>query len=141
MFCKNCGNQMDEIAVVCVKCGTQKGMGVNFCANCGKPINPGATFCTSCGAAANFAGSAPIAGRKSRIAAGLLGIFLGWLGVHNFYLGFNKIALIQLLVGTIGGIITCGVATAAMGIWGLVEGIMILCKNRNVDANGQPLVD
>lgn len=28
------------------------------------------------------------ADQKSRIAAGLLGIFLGCYGVHNFYLGY-----------------------------------------------------
>ena len=39
---------------------------------------------------------------KSKLAAGLLGIFLGWLGIHRFYLGYNNIAIAQLCVGVIG---------------------------------------
>ena len=30
-------------------------------------------------------------GNKSKMAAGLLGIFLGTFGVHNFYLGYTTI--------------------------------------------------
>lgn len=39
---------------------------------------------------------------KSKLAAGLLGIFLGSLGVHNFYLGYTTKGLIQLLDNFIG---------------------------------------
>lgn len=35
-------------------------------------------------------------GVKIKIAAGLLGIFLGTLGVHNFYLGYTGKATAQL---------------------------------------------
>ena len=78
---------------------------------------------------------------KSKLCAGLLGIFLGAFGVHNFYLGFTTKAVVQLLVSLVGGLITCGVATVAIEIWGLVEGIMILCGNVQADANGVPLKD
>ena len=57
--------------------------------------------------------------QKSKMAAGLLGIFLGAWGIHNFYLGFNKKAIIQIVVS----LVTCGIG----GIWGFIEGIMILC--------------
>ncbi|MDO4666005.1 MAG: TM2 domain-containing protein [Actinomycetaceae bacterium] len=67
-------------------------------------------------------------GGKSRVVAGLLGIFLGTWGIHNFYLGRTSIALTQLLVATIGGIFTFGLATAAMSVWGLVEGILYLAS-------------
>ena len=40
--------------------------------------------------------------QKSRLAAGLLGILLGTLGVHNFYLGFTTRGVVQLLVSIIG---------------------------------------
>ncbi len=70
---------------------------------------------------------------KSKMAAGLLGIFLGGWGIHNFYLGFTKKAIIQIIVS----ICTCGLG----GIWGLIEGIMILCGKINTDANGNPLID
>ncbi|MDD3692455.1 MAG: NINE protein [Oscillospiraceae bacterium] len=79
--------------------------------------------------------------QKSKLAAGLLGIFLGGLGIHNFYLGYQKRALIQLLVCLIGGVVTCGIAAIAMEIWGLVEGIQILTGSIAVDANNVPLKD
>jgi len=69
--------------------------------------------------------------QKSKMAAGLLGIFLGSWGVHNFYLGFTNKAIIQIIVS----IVTCGVG----GIWGFIEGIMILASNNTVDSNGVPL--
>lgn len=65
--------------------------------------------------------------QKSKLAAGLLGIFLGCFGVHNFYLGNTGKAVAQLLLTVIGWIIFIGPAIAS--IWGLVEGIMILASH------------
>ncbi len=76
----------------------------------------------------------PVAGQKSRVVTGILGILLGSLGVHNFYLGFTKKAVLQLVLS----IITLGVA----GIWGFVEGIIYLVSKDpkwGVDAAGVPL--
>ncbi|HHX11342.1 MAG TPA: TM2 domain-containing protein [Clostridiales bacterium] len=70
-----------------------------------------------------------------------MGIFLGGLGIHNFYLGYQKKAIIQILVSVIGGVITCGIATVAVQIWGLIEGIMILSGSISVDGKGIPLKD
>ena len=78
---------------------------------------------------------------KSKLCAGLLGIFLGAFGIHNFYLGYTTKAVVQLLVSIIGGLITCGIATVAIEIWGLVEGIMILTGSIATDANGVTLKD
>ena len=36
--------------------------------------------------------------KKSKIGAGLLGIFLGGFGVHNFYLGYKDKAIAQLFL-------------------------------------------
>lgn len=68
-------------------------------------------------------------GAKSKIAAGLLGIFLGGLGIHKFYLGYTQAGVIMLVVTLVGGILTLGVAAAVMGIIGLIEGIMYLVKS------------
>jgi len=70
---------------------------------------------------------------KSRLAAGLLGIFLGGLGIHRFYLGYTTLGIVQLLVT----LFTFG----AGAIWGFVEGIMILAgaQSFRVDARGVPL--
>ena len=69
--------------------------------------------------------------RKSRMAAGLLGIFIGGFGVHSFYLGDTKKGVIQILVT----IFTCGFGA----LWGFIEGIMILAGSINTDVNGVPL--
>ena len=81
--------------------------------------------------------------QKSRLAAGLLAIILGTLGIHNFYLGFTTRGVIQLLVATIGGIFTCGLATIAIAIWGFVEGVLLLSASpsRMYDGHGVILRD
>ncbi|MDR0913873.1 MAG: TM2 domain-containing protein [Oscillospiraceae bacterium] len=149
MYCKNCGNTIEQNAAFCVKCGAAKGVGNSYCFNCGAGTTPVQAVCTNCGVALNNGayqvppnqaggyqvppnqpfGYAP----KSKMAAGLLGIFLGGWGVHNFYLGFTSKAVIQLVLT----ICSCGIA----GIWGFVEGIMILAGSINTDANGVPLAD
>ena len=53
--------------------------------------------------------------QKSKIVAGLLGLFLGTLGVHNFYLGYTGKAVAQLLLTLIGWIILIGPIIS--GIW------------------------
>ena len=128
MYCKNCGNAMDPNAAVCIKCGCAKGVGTAFCPNCGQALQPGAAFCTGCGFAMS---SVPNAGGKSKLVAGLLGIFLGGLGIHNFYLGYIGKGIAQIFLSCLG-----------IGqIWGLIEGILILCGTINTDANGVPLQD
>ncbi len=134
MFCKNCGNSMDPNAAICVKCGCATGTGTSYCQNCGQPTIPGAVVCTSCGSSLNVA---PVTGGKSKLAAGLLGIFLGGLGIHNFYLGFTGKAIAQLLIS----VLSCGALSVVSSIWGLIEGIMILCGKNNVDGNGLALQD
>ena len=136
MYCQNCGNAVDPQAAVCVSCGTPVGQGTRFCGNCGNELAQGAAVCMSCGFAVN---NKPIvaSGAKSKMVAGLLGIFLGAFGVHNFYLGYKNKALAQVLIT----VLSCGALGFASGIWGLVEGIMILCGNINTDADGNALTD
>jgi TM2 domain-containing membrane protein YozV len=62
--------------------------------------------------------------RKDKTAAGLLGIFLGSLGIHKFYLNYTKEGVIMLLVS----LLTCGVGATVMGIIGFIEGILYLTK-------------
>lgn len=70
---------------------------------------------------------------KSRVVAGLLGIFLGGFGVHRFYLGYTTIGILQIVANVVFG---CG------ALWGFVEGILILCGQCiTTDANGVPLTD
>ncbi len=130
MYCKNCGNVLDPQAAVCVRCGFQTGTGSSYCANCGQPIAPGAAVCMNCGF--NIGPAFNPAEQKSKLTAGLLGIFLGGLGIHNFYLGFTGKAIAQILLSLCFGV---------GAIWGLIEGIMILTGSINKDAKGIPLKD
>ena len=81
--------------------------------------------------------------QKSKIVAGLLGLFLGGLGVHNFYLGYTGKAVAQLLLTLIGWIILIGPIIS--GIWALIESVLILCSsygsNWHRDGHGQELQD
>lgn len=70
---------------------------------------------------------------KSKVVAGLLGIFLGGYGIHNFYLGFTNRGVTQLVVT----FCTCGLG----GIWGFIEGIQILTGSINRDSRGRKLRD
>lgn len=93
---------------------------------------------------------------KSSIAAGLLGLFLGQFGAHDWYLGDKKKGLVHVLLfaGSFVVIMLSSIVTAialysgigfisavfgflaaiaylvmmANGIWGLVEGIIILVQ-------------
>ena len=64
--------------------------------------------------------------------AGLLGILLGPIGVGRFYLGYTAIGVLQIVVT----ICTCGLG----GLWGFIDGILILCGTVN-DPEGLPLDD
>ncbi len=121
MFCKYCGKESEtEVCEDCKKTHSED------------TINVEATRVES-----NNTTSSNVKTGKSKIAAGLLGIFLGSLGVHNFYLGFTGKAIAQLLIS----LLSCGTLSWASAIWGLIEGILILTGSMNTDADGNPLVD
>ncbi len=109
-----------------------------YCSKCGKEIEDKANFCKECGANVGNNNEHVNNGlQKSRIAAGLLGIFLGALGIHNFYLGYTGKAIGQLLIT----VLSCGILAFVSAIWGLIEGILILAGNISVDADGNELTD
>lgn len=142
-YCKNCGEPyMTDEAIMCVKCGVSRGQGSNYCHNCGKPLQPGASVCLNCGVAAT--GPLP-ANAKSKMVAGLLGIFLGCFGVHNFYLGYTGKAVTQLVLTIVGIVLSCifvGIFfVLGVWIWALIEGVMILTGSINQDAQGNPLTN
>lgn len=63
-----------------------------------------------------------------KLAAGLLGIFLGAFGIHKFVLGYTTAGVIMLVVT----VVTCGFGGFVMGVIGLVEGIIYLTKTSAV---------
>ena len=131
MYCGNCGSFIPHGVVTCPNCGVQAGAGTNYCKNCGAVLSPGASFCSMCGYRQNTSNFVypNVSGGKSRLAAGILGVLLGGLGVHNFYLGYISRGIAQIIVT---------VFTFGMGsIWGFVEGVLLLCGSyRQTDARG-----
>lgn len=109
MFCRNCGNQIADAAAFCATCGAPTGAGI---------VNR----------------SIPGFPAKSRTTYVLLGLFLGCLGIHNFYAGYNSRAVAQLLITLILGwwLILPWFAVAA---WAVVE----VCTVKH-DAQGNPLL-
>jgi TM2 domain-containing membrane protein YozV len=66
-----------------------------------------------------------VQGADKKVAAGILGILVGGLGIHKFVLGYKTEGLIMLL----GTLLTCGFAGIIFGPIGLVEGILYLVKS------------
>ena len=130
MYCRFCGKQVADQAVICMSCGCPPLSGKSYCNGCAAPTVPTAAICLKCGVPLTQVAPADA---KSKMAAGLLGIFLGGFGVHRFYLGYTGIGVAQILVT----LVTCGVGC----LWGFIEGILILTGSMNKDAKGQALKD
>ncbi len=63
--------------------------------------------------------NAHLSSDKSRVKAGLLGIFCGGLGIHRFYLGHKSSGVIYLVVGILSG-------TSLSGLLGVIDGVLYL---------------
>lgn len=114
------------------------------CTYCKGEIDTESAFCPHCGKAIVKSGKngEPVAQpveQKSRLIAGLLAIFVGYLGVHNFYLGQNFRGWWQVLVSILGAIPTLGLSLIFVYFYALAEGIVILAGIRKKDGKGIPL--
>jgi len=70
--------------------------------------------------------SAPDAGDKDWGSTLLMSIFLGWLGMDRFVLGYTGLGVLKLVTG------------GACGVWSLVDSILI-ALNKLPDSTGKPL--
>lgn len=68
MYCKNCGKEIDDKAVICVHCGVP---------------TENSTYTSS---------------NKNLVTAILLCLFLGGFGAHRFYTGHIGTAILQLIL-------------------------------------------
>ncbi len=94
MYCKNCGNSINENQAICLNCGVKVGEGETFCDNCGQPVPAGAEVCMSCGFAVKKASN--LAG-KDKLTIILVCLFLGGLGIHNFMMGETKKGIVKII--------------------------------------------
>ena len=157
--CPSCGVSSGSGSTYCANCGAECQPGAVFCSHCGCQFAPEQaqqtyyqdpsqqSYQNQAYPGADPGYQAPGQGYqppvyppvgtplKSKMAAGLLGIFLGAFGVHNFYLGYTTKAVIQLCLT----LLSCGILSFASGIWGFIEDIMLLTGSINVDGNGMPL--
>ena len=116
MYCRNCGNEVSEKAVMCVACGTPPKAGNKYCDNCKAETSANTTICMKCGV--SLKGDNLINGEgKDWLTTLLLCFFLGAFGIHRFYTGHTGIGVVQLL--TLGG----------CGIWALIDFIIIIMGN------------
>ena len=111
-------------------------MALISCADCGRQVSTEATACPGCGrpirfpraTAAHHSSEIPAApilvqSPKSRGAFIVLGLFLGCLGVHNFYAGYYGRGATQLIITLVLGWILVGFFIT--GIWAIVEIITV----------------
>jgi TM2 domain-containing membrane protein YozV len=126
MYCRNCGNEVSEKAIMCVACGTPPKAGAKFCPNCKAETTPDALICMKCGVSLKH-DNIVYGDEKDWLTTLLLCFFLGVFGIHRFYTGHTAIGVVQLL--TLGG----------CGIWALVDFIMIIVGSFK-DSKGNLLV-
>ncbi len=121
MYCRNCGEQMNDNQAICLKCGVETGNGKSFCANCGNPVNEDAAVCLNCGVAI-----APEKkdekkegdlGGQDKLTMALICFFLGGIGIHNFMMGEKKKGIRKIIFCFI-----CGIS----GILALIDFVKIL---------------
>ncbi len=128
MYCKNCGEAMNDNQAICIKCGVKTGDGNAFCANCGQPIAENAEFCLNCGVAVKKAGG-DLNG-QDKIAMILICLFLGGLGIHNFIMGETKKGVFKIIMN-FAGAITCGITTIIACVFIIID-LVKICNNTYV---------
>ena len=102
MYCKNCGESMNDNQAICIKCGVKTGDGNRYCANCGKEIAPDAAVCMNCGVAVKKA-SGDLGGQDKLVMI-LICLFLGTLGIHNFMMGETKKGIFKIVMTFVCGL-------------------------------------
>lgn len=70
-------------------------------------------------------------GSKDHVAAGLLAIFFGGLGIHKFYLGYNTQGFIMLAISILGGLFSFGLASGIVWLIAIIEGIIYFTKSQS----------
>lgn len=121
LYCSACGNQVLASAFVCPRCGTKVA----------KPGGGGGGIHEAIGETFGLKTDSP---QKSRTVYVLLTIFLfGGIGLHNFYAGRTKQAIIQLVIGLIGFLLIIPLLVTC--VWAIYDAITV-----KEDGLGRPFV-
>ena len=130
MYCRNCGVQLGEKDKTCTKCDFVRGFGADYCPDCGAKTEARARKCPDCGGTLFILRNTK---PRSRIAAALMAFFIGMFGIHNFYLGYMRKGLLQVIVSVVGLIIVFAFGTlftigapVVMALWGIIEGYQLI---------------
>lgn len=134
MYCRNCGKLINRCDMICAECLVPIGAGEQYCQACGSTVDSARPSCEKCGARlAESLRRTGQTGAKSKHVAAFLAFTLGVFGAHNFYLGFKKWGIAQL-------VISCTVFLSFISfLWGIIDGCFILCDRRKEDALGYAL--
>lgn len=114
--CKECGQEISDTAKTCPHCGAAVVKDV-FCVKCGTKVPENIKFCPTCGAPV-VSDTSSAAKKKDKTVAGLLAIFLGYLGIQYFYLGKTTAGILSIVIS----LCTCGVWYVIT----LIQGILML---------------
>lgn len=123
MYCRNCGEQMNDNQAICLKCGVKTGTGTNYCPNCGNTVNPGSDICLNCGVKIKKAATDDFNG-YNKVTIALICFFLGGFGIHNFMMGETKKGVTRIVAT-----VCCGLG----GILALIDFIKILMDKYEID--------
>ena len=127
MFCRNCGEAMNDNQAICLKCGVEVGKGNSLCANCGKPVAENQAVCLSCGVKIEDEKTAKENNNlngQDKLTMALVCFFLGGFGIHNFIMKENKKGITRIIAS-----LCCGLG----GILALIDFVKILMGTYVVD--------
>ena len=110
MYCKNCGQQIDDNAYLCIHCGVRvqdepsgKDEPARYCARCGKQIDPHAYICVHCGERTGYTGQnngsafakiKVVPGNKSRAPT-----VLAILAIAFTFIGLRLVGAVLAIIG------------------------------------------
>lgn len=99
MYCRTCGNKLNENAEVCVNCGCNPLAGKSHCQNCGAKTIEQQELCTQCGVRLEFA----ILGESNQakdIDKAISGLSIGLIIVMIVLaIAFPPLFIVWLIVG------------------------------------------
>lgn len=109
--CRECGKEISDTASACPHCGAPVEKFV-YCRRCGTKVRENTVYCPGCGCNIGSSTSPD----KDRITAALLGIFLGSIGIHYFYIGKSTAGILTIVLS----LCTCGIWSIIMFIQSII---------------------